>query len=281
MIPSTDDDIRAAVRARYGTIATKTHAESGASCCAGEGSNCDAALGYAPEELASVPAGANLGLGCGNPGALAALRAGETVLDLGAGAGFDALLSARRVGPDGHVIGVDMTPEMVAKARANAQKAGFTNVEFRHGEIERLPVADASIDVVLSNCVVNLSPDKGSVFREAFRVLKPGGRLAIADVVRTAALPERLAEDVTALTGCVAGAASPQEIRRLLEEAGFEQIHLTTVPQDRNPVRDWLPGSGVEAFVASAAIEAVKPAGASCCGPSCCPPASNPSTERA
>ncbi|HXV77029.1 MAG TPA: arsenite methyltransferase, partial [Candidatus Polarisedimenticolaceae bacterium] len=213
---------------------------------------------------------AYLGLGCGNPQAIAAIREGETVLDLGAGGGFDCFLAAKRVGPAGHVIGVDMTAEMVSTARANAAKLGTTNVEFRLGEIERLPVADGTIDVILSNCVVNLSPDKAAVFREAFRVLKPGGRLAIADVVATAPLPDALKGDVAALTGCIAGAAEVVTLERLLADAGFDDVQIRVHPESREFIRDWMPGAGVERFVASASIEARKPAGAACCGPSCC-----------
>jgi arsenite methyltransferase len=274
MTEQSDLDTRAAVREQYGKIA---RAGVAGSCCAANGSGpgpeASLQLGYSAEDLAIVPEAANMGLGCGNPQAIAALADGETVLDLGAGGGFDCFLAAKQVGARGKVIGVDMTPDMVSKARANAQKLSASNVDFRLGEIEHLPVHDASVDVILSNCVINLSPDKAVVFREAFRVLRPGGRLAISDVVATQPLPDSLRSDVTALTGCIAGAADVEAIRAWLREAGFERVRVSVKPESREFISQWLPGSGFENYVASATIEAVKPGAESCCAPACCTPA--------
>ncbi len=258
------DKIRTAVRDQYGSIAREPADAGSASCCA-PGANASLALGYSAEDLEAVPEGANMGLGCGNPQAIAALKAGDTVVDLGAGGGFDCLLAAKQVGDHGHVIGVDMTPDMVSKARGNAERLGATNVEFRLGEIEHLPIADATVDVILSNCVINLSPDKAAVFRDAFRVLKPGGRLAISDVVALAALPESLQHDIAALVGCVSGAASVSTLESLLGDAGFSDVRIVVNEESHEFIRDWLPGSGVERYVASATIEATKPQSTGCC----------------
>jgi len=183
-------------------------------------------IGYSDAELRSVPAGANLGLGCGNPVALASLREGETVMDLGSGAGFDSFLAAQRVGKMGRVIGVDMTPEMLDTARANAQKGGYGNVEFRLGEIEHLPAADQSVDVIISNCVINLSPDKAQVFRETFRVLKPGGRLMVSDIVLLHELPEVIKNSIDAYIGCLAGALLRDEYLSMIRAAGFQDVEI-------------------------------------------------------
>lgn len=258
------DEVRTAVREQYGQVARTKKASACAPGCCGPAPDASLALGYSEDDLASVPEGANMGLGCGNPQAIAALSAGETVLDLGSGGGFDCFLAAKRVGPTGRVIGVDMTPDMITKARENARKLEASNVEFRLGEIEHLPVADGGVDVIMSNCVINLSPDKGSVFREAFRVLKPGGRLAISDIVATAQLPESLSKEVAALTGCIAGAVNLETLTMLLDAAGFDRVAIHIKEESRSFIRDWIPGSGAEHYVASASIEAIKPARGCC-----------------
>ena len=191
-------------------------------------------MGYSEAEMAAAPEGANLGLGCGNPTALASLKSGEVVLDLGSGAGFDCFLAAKKVGATGRVIGVDMTPEMIEKARKNAEKAGVANVEFRLGEIENLPVADNSVDVVISNCVINLAPDKKRVFAEAFRVLRPGGRLMVSDIVLLAELPQVIMDSVAAHVGCLAGASRKQDYLGAVEVAGFRDVQV--VGEDPFPV---------------------------------------------
>lgn len=266
----TKDDVRATVREQYANVAKAKTTGCCAPGCCGPNPTASQDLGYSAEDIADVPDGANMGLGCGNPQAIAALQPGETVLDLGAGGGFDCFLAARRVGASGRVIGVDMTPDMVSKARINAAKTDAKNVEFRLGEIEHLPVADNTVDVIMSNCVINLSPDKQAVFNEAHRVLKVGGRLAISDVVQTAELPDSLKREVAALTGCIAGAASIDTIRSYLEAAGFEDVRVEIKEESREFIRDWIPGSGAEKFVASATIEARKASPKGCCGQSCC-----------
>jgi SAM-dependent methyltransferase len=201
-----------------------------------------------------------MALGCGNPHAIASLRLGEVVLDLGSGGGFDCFLASKQVGDSGHVIGVDMTAAMVDKARNNAARGGYRNVEFCIGEIEHLPVADASVDVIISNCVINLSPEKHKVFSEAYRVLKPGGRLAISDVVAYADIPAEIRDDVHSLTGCVAGASAVTEVEQMLEEAGFNQVRIVPNEQSKSFMRAWMPDLPITDFVVSAAIEAIKPA---------------------
>ncbi|MEJ5375313.1 MAG: arsenite methyltransferase [bacterium] len=224
-----DIEIKEKVRQRYARVAL-----GGASCCGTKGSCCEGGsvqavsqlLGYSQEELSQVPEGANLGLGCGNPVALASLKEGQTVLDLGSGAGFDCFLAARKVGPHGKVIGVDMTPEMIQKARKNAREGGFQNVEFRLGEIEHLPAPDNSVDVIISNCVINLATDKAQVFREAFRVLRPGGRLMVSDIVLEGELPESIRSSVAAYVGCVAGAMQKEDYLGAMEKAGFQDVRV-------------------------------------------------------
>jgi SAM-dependent methyltransferase len=252
------------VRARYGGIAAASEAScctpSLSSCCGAEAAAHDKArrMGYSEAELAAVPEGANLGLGCGNPQAIAAIEPGEVVVDLGSGAGFDCFLAARQVGDAGHVIGVDMTHEMLKKARDNAARIGAANVEFRLGELEHLPIGDNAADVVISNCVINLVPDKQQMFREAFRVLKSGGRLAVSDIVNTAPLPAELEADPSLLCGCVAGAASAKRVEGWLAAAGFVDIRVTPKPESRELIRSWAPGRNIEDHVVSAMIEARK-----------------------
>lgn len=257
------DAIRQQVREAYGAIARSDSCGCGPSCCTPSDENVAALLaqgiGYSAEDTAGVPDGANLGLGCGNPQAIAALKPGETVLDLGSGAGFDAFLAARAVGPSGRVIGVDMTPEMLSKARANAVKGGYANVEFRLGEIEHLPVADASVEVIISNCVLNQSPDKAQVLRDAWRVLKPGGRLAISDIVLSAELPAEMRAEVALYTGCVAGAVDAEALSTMLQAAGFAKIRIAPKDASREYIEQWAPGRGIENYIASASIEASKP----------------------
>ena len=226
-----DTEIRKSVREGYGKIAKEGSSccnKSSAACCNGTQSARDISksIGYSEEDVNNIPDGANLGLGCGNPIGLASLKEGETVLDLGSGAGFDCFLAANKVGGKGRVIGVDMTPEMLEKARENARKNNYTNVEFRLGEIENLPVADNAVDIIISNCVINLAPDKNKVFKEAYRVLKPGGRLMVSDIVLTKELPAFIRESVQAYIGCVSGAALEEEYLGAIEDAGFTNVRV-------------------------------------------------------
>lgn len=266
MAHENPERLRQEVRQRYGDIVRRRACGCASSACCGDSAATEgdreyaARLGYLLEDIDAVPEGANLSLGCGNPLGIASLRSGETVLDLGSGAGLDCFLAARQVGANGHVIGVDMTPEMVQKARENARKGGYHNVEFRLGEIEHLPVADSSIDVILSNCVINLSPDKRAVFQEAYRVLKPGGRLAIADTVTTAPLPEEVRQDPGLWSACIAGAATLDELESLLREAGFEEIRIQPNDASRAILREWVPGTPIQDYILSAFIQAIKPA---------------------
>ena len=223
------ENIKKEVRKRYATVA-----KTSGSCCASNVSCCSAPsneqvskmIGYSDEEMNAVPEGANLGLGCGNPTALASLKEGERVLDLGSGAGFDCFLAAKRVGKHGKVIGVDMTPEMLDKARANAKRGKYENVEFRLGEIENLPVADSSVDVVISNCVINLAPNKKRVFEEAYRVLAPNGRLMVSDIVLLKKLPDAVQKNVEAYAGCIAGAEIKDKYLELIRSSGFKTVQV-------------------------------------------------------
>lgn len=274
------DNIRSAVREDYARVAREGTSCCGPSCCGGNeaGTGTDVAdgagstarddglrLGYSEEQLDQAPEQANLGLGCGNPLLTAEFKTGETVLDLGSGPGLDSFLAARAVGKNGRVIGVDMTPEMIARARQNAgsdQRAAREDdapVEFRLGEIEHLPVADESVDIIISNCVINLSPEKVKVFQEAFRVLKPGGRLSIADIVLTGHMPESVKNDPAMLSGCISGAESPDVLNGYLEAAGFEDISLTPTDSSADLIRDWFPGKELDSYVTSAVLRATRP----------------------
>jgi arsenite methyltransferase len=268
MIDLKNEEVRNAVRDRYSLIAK----DEGACCSPNGGSSCcgspaaatleqaSQVLGYGIQELKSLPDGANLGLGCGNPQAIADLKAGETVVDLGSGGGIDCFLAAQSVGSSGRVIGVDMTPDMVSRARKTAAQAGYSNVDFRLGEIEHLPVADGTVDVILSNCVINLSPDKPQVFREAFRVLRTGGRLAISDMVASGPIPEDLKKDLDLHSKCIVGSTPLADLEGILRSAGFNQIKIQPKAESRSFVKEWAPGTGIEDYILSATIEAVKPA---------------------
>ena len=258
---------RRIVRERYSNIAANSE---GSSCCepsAGDGGSCcedstgtdSERLGYSTEDVESVAGDADLGLGCGNPKAIADLEEGETVLDLGSGAGFDCFLAAREVGSEGAVIGVDMTPEMIETARENVDKNDATNVEFRLGEIEHLPVADASVDVIISNCVINLSPAKAQVFSEAFRVLVPDGRVAVSDVVLTTSLPKSIKTDPDSLAACVAGASTVNNIEQMLKDAGFVDVRIEPKDDSAEFISEWDSERDMSEHIVSATIEARKP----------------------
>jgi len=264
-----NDEIRSNVRENYKQVALKV--VNNTSCCTPSLSCCSPEdnqkisveeisqkMGYSVEELQGIPDGANMGLGCGNPQVIAELKEGETVLDLGSGGGFDCFLSSPKVGASGKVIGVDMTPEMISKARNNAEKNQFSNVDFRLGEIENLPVADGIVDVIISNCVINLSPDKEKVFKEAYRVLKDGGRLAITDIVMTAQLPAELQSNMQLYSGCVAGASTIKELTKFMEQAGFKNISITPKDDSKEFIKEWAPEHKVEEYIISAIIKAEK-----------------------
>ncbi|MDH5518429.1 MAG: arsenite methyltransferase [Gammaproteobacteria bacterium] len=274
-----EDLIRQQIRESYSKVA---EASNDGACCGVESSCCGVSsdaeintivstrMGYSEEDVNSTPAGADMGLGCGTPKAIASIQKHETVLDLGSGGGFDCFLAAQELAGTGQVIGVDMTPAMLSKARLNAEKGDFTNVEFRLGEIEYLPVADQSIDVIISNCVINLSPNKSQVFKDAFRVLKAGGRVAVSDVVASAPLPDEIKNNKELLSGCMAGASTVEEITRMMENSGFINVRIMPKDESRSFIKDWAPGTQIEEFVISAYIQADKPVSSvdtqSCCG---------------
>jgi arsenite methyltransferase len=247
-------EIGQAVQAKYGAVATSGLSTDHAGVRA-----VAEAFGYSPEELASIPAEANMGISCGNPTATASLKPGETVVDLGCGGGLDVLLAAKKVGPNGKAIGIDMTPQMLELARRNAEKAGATNTEFRHATIDKLPLPDGSVDCVISNCVINLAPDKKSVFKEVARVLKPGGRLAMSDIALKKPLPPELGNDLMAYVGCIAGAIPIEDYRRGLAEAGFNHVEVVNTGADLNAYAKVENQSG-------RCSPAMAPAGG-CCGP--------------
>ena len=244
-----ESEIKRVVRQSYAKVAKNAGSCCGSSSLQEEVKDTSSAIGYTTEELAAVPEEANMGLGCGNPTAVATLAKGEVVLDLGSGGGFDCFLAADRVGSKGKVIGVDMTPEMIEKARRNAEKGGYKNVEFRLGEIENLPAADNSVDIVISNCVINLVPNKKRVFEEAFRVLRPGGRVIVSDLVLLKELPNEIKNSVAAYVGCVAGAMIKDDYLKTVEKAGFKKVRL--LKERRYPVQ--------VALSAPAASEAIQP----------------------
>ncbi len=263
--PKNYEVIKSEVRSAYGQVAESNNQNK---CCGNARSCCGVSakpdhdysqeLGYTKEELESVPEGCNMGLGCGNPQAIASLKPGETVLDLGAGGGFDVFLAAKKVGPSGRVYGVDMTPEMLSKARNNAAKNGYQNVEFLLGEIEHLPLPNNTVDAIISNCVVNLSTNKAQVFKEAFRVLKEGGRIAISDIVAYKPLPPEMSNNSELYCNCISGAITIDELKKILLEAGFSEIAIEPQDNSRMFIKDWVPGSDAENYVVSAKIKAVK-----------------------
>ena len=275
--PSHVADPREGVRDRYAAIAEQAKhgvyepAISEGGCCGGTADldRRSLGVGYSAEELESIPREADMGLGCGNPAAIASLTAGETVLDLGSGGGIDCFLAAKKVGETGHVIGVDMTPQMISKARSNVEKLGATQVEFRLGEIEHLPVANDSVDVVISNCVINLSPAKDQVYAEVFRTLKAGGRFCVSDVLALEPLSDAVRNDIALRSCCIGGAETEEVTRRQLEEAGFTEILFTPKQESADYVKEWDAGSDTGSLVLSYDIFATKPMpcvpGSGCC----------------
>lgn len=254
--------IKETVRETYGKIAV-SEAGIGCGCDSGSaGSSLEESslkLGYSATDLEGIPEGANMGLGCGNPHSISTIKEGETVLDLGSGGGFDAFIAARAVGENGSVIGVDMTAAMVSKARLNAGTLKLTNVDFRLGEIEHLPVADEAVDLIISNCVINLSTDKPAVFSEAYRVLKPGGRLAISDVVAHTTIPEKFKDDLASYSGCLSGAEEIEKVKEVLESTGFVDVSVVPRGNSKEIIDDWEAGRSLADYVTSADISAKKP----------------------
>lgn len=264
------EEVRGHIRKSYAKVALNASkgCGCGSGCCSGDSNTSDynpkyieevsSKIGYTESDLANVPEEANMGLGCGNPIAIAGLKEGEVVLDLGSGGGFDCFLARRQVGESGYVFGVDMTPEMIQLSRKNAEKSKYTNVEFRLGEIEHLPIIDSSIDVIISNCVINLSLDKEQVFREAYRVLKSGGRLSISDVMATAKVPENIKQDMAMVCGCIGGAEHVDNIKIMLEKVGFKDIRMIPKANSGQIIKSWAPNTNIEDYVASFIIEAKK-----------------------
>jgi len=261
------EKIRQGIRKNYAKVASK--GTQGAGCCCGSGSSCcggepfdisksSVNIGYTKDDLANVPEESNMGLGCGNPIAIAELKEGEVVLDLGCGGGFDCFLARRRVGANGYVIGVDMTPDMIQLARKNAKASGYTNIDFRLGEIEHLPVADESVDVIISNCVINLSVEKEQVFKDAYRVLKKGGRISTSDVVATEKLSDKIRNDLNLICSCVGGAEYVDDLAAIMEEVGFKDVRLTPKENSKEIIKSWGFGKNIEDYVASYMIEATK-----------------------
>ncbi len=268
------DEHRQDVREAYAKVANasndKTSTGIESSCCGVSDDDAintliSTRLGYSESDLENVPSGADMGLGCGNPRAIASLQAGETVVDLGAGGGFDCFLAAQEVGKTGYVIGVDMTPDMLSKARSNADKGKYSNVEFRLGEIEHMPIANNTADVIISNCVINLSPNKAQVFKEAFRILKLGGRLAISDVVAIIELPEDMRNDPALIAGCMGNASLISDLEAMIKDAGFEDVKIQPKDESKDFIKDWAPDHNITDYVVSASIEAVKPNNKACC----------------
>lgn len=260
---TNEEDIKEHIRKQYAKAANKEAQGCCFSECGCNGTAADIAavsekLGYTQQDFDNVPFESNMGLGCGNPVAIASLKTGETVLDLGSGGGFDCFIARKHVGETGHIIGIDMTPEMIALARKNAADSGYKNVEFRLGEIEHLPVADNSVDIIISNCVINLSPDKEQVFKEMYRVLKSGGRLSISDVVAVAEIPEIIKQNLYMISSCIGGAERLDKLESLLHKAGFKEIRITPKENSRDIVKPWAPSIKIEDYLVSANIEAQK-----------------------